>query len=203
MKVAQRPDLLLVVVIGIGLAMAGSTISYVAASELGSWIYSENSIALDPTSPWIVFAFGVASWPAMLGLALGGRVYEDPAARVSAAAASVLAVSLQSAGLLLLPGGLIVQVVSACVVCGVLGASSMPGELRRGLGGAIGGVLAGVPLGLAEAGREAIVNWGSARWAYGTETNAAVELSTMLVQAGFAGGVFWILVGVGERLGDR
>ncbi len=203
MKVAQRPELLHTVVVGTAVTMAGYVVAFLCSSALATFIYNGRGQALDPTNPWIVFGFAAASWPAYLGLAVGGRGLEDVTAQVSAAAASLLAVALSATGLLLLPDAIVVQLLSSVVICALLGGSSMPGEFRRGLGGAIGGGLAGIPLGLMELGRETFVEWASANWAYGTETNAAVELSTLLVQAGCAGLAFWILVPLGERLLDR
>jgi len=202
-KVAERPDLLTVIVVGTGVSLVGYVVSFLASGVLATWLYNVQQVALDPNSAWILAVFEVITWPTLLAIAIGGRIYEGSTAVVSAAAASLVALTLHYAALLLLPDGVVLGLLVSVVVFAVLGASSIAGETRRGVGGAIGGALAGLLLGLVELGMAAVLEWAKAKFSIGVETPAAVELSTFLIQGVLAGAVFWTLVSVGERVADR
>jgi hypothetical protein len=203
MRVAERPDLLSVVVLGVGATLAGYVLAFAASALFATWVYADLGRSLDPNSPLVAVGIAFATLPAWVGLAIGGRIYEGPGAVVGATAFALLVAVLDAGATLILPDGLIFTVPVSGLLLGLLGVSSIAGELRRGLGGMAGGVIVGLVVGLLDPALAWLLETATVRFALLTETTATVQLAVTLIEAVFTGGLFWLFVGLGERLADR
>ncbi len=204
MRGPERPDFVSVVVLGIAGTMAGYVAAFVASGMYSTWVWNVLEEPLKRSDPVFWMGFVVTTFPAWLGLAVGGRIYDGSAEVVVGGAMALVAALLAAVSDFFAPDSYLVGGAASVAALALLGASSIDGGWRRRSGGIAGGLVAGGIVGFAWNPSSAwLTELAVERFLMDTPSLTAMQLTVTLAEAIVVGGLFWTLVAAGERLADR